>query len=277
MRTCPHTSCDASAVEASALTVVARLLDDDRLARVCEQEDEGSKPDFRSPCHALEVKELVSPNYRAFTVASDRYISDDLFHPVPTLQHAWGLIPDVSAAASSFSARARAPRMKTLVQRLVPLLRRLEGRGISDARLDHDIWPMVASLINSGECSVVPHSPWGPGVVVVGHGYGLERTTYLEYDVVAFLQDWLDSSDAENLRRSLKDETGVRCGVLVASFQGPASAMLRTLAENPPDSSPPLRTPLRLPNEIDSLLVIAETEALGYGLWGNGWSRHILA
>lgn len=209
--------------------------------------------------------------------ASERYISDDLFQAVPTLRHAWGVIPDISSAASSFNRQTRTPKMKTLVERLVPLLERLEDRGVTDARLDHEIWPIVAAITDSGMCSVVPNSPWGPGVVLIGHGYGLERTIRLEYDVVAFLQQWLDSSEAENLRRSLEREARVRCGVLVASFQGPASAMIRTLAENPIDTSPPLHTPLKLPAEVNKIIVIAEAEVVGFAVEGNGWCRHTLA
>jgi hypothetical protein len=46
-------------------------------------------------------------------------------------------------------------------------------------------------------------------------------------------------------------------------MDGPASAMIRTLSENP---GPVLRTPLRLPNEIEAFVIITDDEVLHYGL-----------
>ena len=77
----------------------------------------------------------------------------------------------------------------------------------------------------------MPKGAFPPGILLIGHGYGHERTTDIETDVVAFLQDWLSSSHADNARQSLAGENGVRCAVLVASMDGPASAMIRTLGK----------------------------------------------
>jgi hypothetical protein len=267
----------ATDIEVRAAAVAASLVGDDDLMRVCQQDGPACKPDFRSCHNAVEVKELVSQNFRAFTQASERYIRDDRFHSVPALRHARGVIPDVSYAASSFSPRARTPTVKTLVEKLTPLLERLEERRLTDARIDHEIWPSIASVIHTGHCSVIPNAPWGPGIVLMGHGYGIARTTKPEDDVVGFLQRWLDSNQAENLRWSLKPEKPLRrIAVLVASFHGPASAMIHTLMENPPDSSAPLRNALTLPSEIDTLIVIAEGQVLDYGLVGAVWRRHRL-
>ena len=40
----------------------------------------------------------------------------------------------------------------------------------------------------------------------LGHGHGHSRTTYLEHDVVRFLQAWLDSKYATNARKSLAEQ-----------------------------------------------------------------------
>jgi hypothetical protein len=50
-------------------------------------------------------------------------------------------------------------------------------------------------------------------------------------------------------------------------MDGPASAMIRTLSENP---GPVLRTPLRLPNEIEAFVIITDDEVLDYGLADGG-------
>lgn len=71
-----------------------------------------------------------------------------------------------------------------------------------------------------------------PGVFLsVSHGHS--RTTYLEYDVVGFPQQWLDSRYSANARKSLAAETRVRVVVIAPSMDGPAAAMLRTLAGDP--------------------------------------------
>jgi hypothetical protein len=119
----------------------------------------------------------------------------------------------------------------------------------------------------------MPKGPFPPGIFVIGHGYGHARTTDPETDVVAFLQHWITSSHAENARQSLAGESGVRCVVLVARTDGPASAMIRTLSESP---GAVLGTPLRLPNEIDAVVVITNDEVLDYGLAG-GWRRRPIA
>jgi hypothetical protein len=118
----------------------------------------------------------------------------------------------------------------------------------------------------------MPKGAFPPGILLIGHGYGHERTTDIETDVVAFLQDWLSSSHADNARQSLAGENGVRCAVLVASMDGPASAMIRTLGES---SGTALRTPLRRPDQIDAVVIITDDEILDYGL-ADGWGRRTI-
>jgi hypothetical protein len=140
----------------------------------------------------------------------------------------------------------------------------LEAKGLDDALLDAEIWPRIAQHIHhDGWCSVIPGGAFAPGIFFADHGYGQERTTYLEDDVVAFLQHWLDSPQADNARQSLAGEAALRCVALVASMEGPAAAMLRTLEETRGEQ---LRTGLTLPDEIDAVIVITDAEVLDYGL-----------
>jgi hypothetical protein len=95
---------------------------------------------------------------------------------------------------------------------------------------------------------------------------------YLEDDVVAFLQHWIDSPQADNARQSLAGEAALRCVALVASMEGPAAAMLRTLEETRGEQ---LRTGLTLPDEIDAVIVITDAEVLDYGLVDGSRRREI--
>jgi hypothetical protein len=104
---------------------------------------------------------------------------------------------------------------------------------------------------------------------MIGHAYGYDRTTDPERDVVALVQEWLDSQHADNLKRSLRNAKKMRVAALVASMDGPARALISTLAESP-DAR--LLTPLQLPAEIDAVVVIAGPEALDYGI-ADGWRR----
>jgi hypothetical protein len=224
-----HPECAPNDVEEYARDIVARVLHDDELLRVCARESSRQKPDFRSPRHSVEVKELVSPDLRSVREAQKRHIGD--YEEVDTLRETWGVCADASLAFSSFEPTTATPKVKPLIRKLTPLLVRLEANGATDARSDPEIWPFVASLLHGGWCSVIPKSPYPPGILLIGPGYGYERTTDIETDVVAPLQDWLSSKYADNVRQSLGGENGVRCAVLVASMDGPAFAMIRTLAE----------------------------------------------
>ena len=73
-----------------------------------------------------------------------------------------------------------------------------------------------------------------------------------------------------NARKSLAAEKGIRVVVLVPNIDGPAAAMLRTLAET---SGAAISTALRLPPEIDALVVTAGEEIIHFDP-GTGWTRH---
>lgn len=275
MEHCGHEVCKSSEGEEFARSIAAVVLNDSSLLRVCEVEPaDENKPDFRSERHAVEVKRLASPSLVSFQTAHDRHVGGTRHFTVPSLHRVWGVIPDVTTAAESFDPTPT-PSLKQMVRKLTPLLERLEARGLTDALQDSWIAGEVASLTGQlSSCSVMPEAPWpGPGIVVFGYGHGHSRTTNLESDVVAFLQEWLSSSASENAKQSLANEgERHRVVVLVASPDGPSSGMVRTLSENP---DTPLQTPLRLPANIDALIVITPYEVLDYGLTDQ-WRRERL-
>jgi hypothetical protein len=268
-----HVKCAPSKVEVLARDTLADLVHDDDLFRVCERESSQPKPDFRSARHVLEIKELASPALRSYLHAQQRYIGDRRFYPVEALRETWGVFADLSPAVGSFERTTASPTMKSIVRSLTPLLVQLEADNASDAFADPAVWPFVSSILHGGHCSVMPRGTFAPGIFFLGYGYEHARTTYVEADVVGFVQAWLDSSYAENLRHSLAGERGVRAAVLVASTDGPALAMTRTLEENPGVAP---RTPLRLPHEVDAVVVITPRDVLDYGL-ANGWRRRAVA
>jgi hypothetical protein len=267
-----HPECEPGRGEQRVRDIVAALLGDDSLSRVCEKESSRPKPDFRSAHHSVEIKELASPSLRSFLNAQKLHIGDVRLYPVDGPQKTWGVSVDVSLATDSFE-QAPTPKVRRLIDALAPLVAQLEAKGLDDALLDSEIWPRIAQLIHhDGWCSVIPGEAFAPGIFFAGHGYGQARTTYLEDDVVAFLQHWLDSPQADNARQSLAGEAALRCVALVASMEGPAAAMLRTLEETRGEQ---LRTGLTLPEEIDAVVVITDAEVLDYGLV-DGWRRRAI-
>lgn len=266
---CGHPGCASDDVEQRARDAAAAVLADDEFTRVCEQETKGVKPDFRSRRHALEVKELTSPALRQFFAAHTDHLEDP-HRPIEGLSQVWLVFADVSAAIESFDGKTKTPRADTLIDSLAPLLKDLEARGVTDAFGDDRVWPHMKRLLGfQGHCSVIPVAGMEPGIFFsASHGHS--RTTYLEDDVVGFLQQWLDSKHAVNARKSLAAEKGIRVVVLVPNIDGPAAAMLRTLAET---SGAAISTALRLPPEIDALVVTAGEEIIHFDP-GTGWTRH---
>lgn len=265
-----HSKCAPSEIEMLAHKVTAEVLQDSELLRVCEVEPAGlKKPDFRSRRHAVEVKELISPSMASYGEAHDRHFGDKRHFPVKSFRNLWGVMPDLTDAIESFD-RTESPYLPRLIRRLIPLIEQLEAKGLTYARADPWIARSVASLIHGDSCSVMPEGPYTPGIFILGYGWGLSRTTDPERDVVECIQAWLRTSQAEKARLSFDHEREVRRVLaLVASMEGPASAMIRTLSEDPEAS---LRTPLQLPEGIDAVVVIAADQVLDYGLV-DGWRR----
>lgn len=271
---CRHLACESDDIERHARDAAAAALEDDELIRVCQQEAQGVKPDFRSSHHALEVKELTSPALQKFFAAHASH-RENPHQPIEGLTQVWMVWADVSDSIESFDGKTQTPRADSLIESLTPLLADLEARGVTDAFGDVRIWPHIKRLLGfQGHCSVIPGAAPGrkPGIhFAVAHSHS--RTTYLEDDVVAFLQRWLDSEYSMNARKSLASEKRRRVVALAASMDGPAAALVRTLSETPGVAIP---TPLRLPREIDALIVTTGQEVLHFDR-DTGWGRHTTA
>lgn len=271
---CGHPTCRSDDIELLVRDAAALVLGDDEFTRVCVREAPGVKPDFRSPRHALEVKQLTSPGLLKFFAERAKHLGDeDPRIPIDCLTEVWGVWADLSDAIESFDITTEIPDAKLLTASLIPVLKDMEARGVTDAFADQNCaWPRIRALLGHGAlCSVIP------GAVVAGMkpgiffavAHGLSRSTYLEDDVVVFLQKWLDSEHSTNARQSLAGEKVRRILGLAASMDGPAAAMLRTLSETPGA----IPRPLRLPSEIDALVVTTVQEVLLFdGV--TGWHRH---
>ncbi len=266
---CSHRDCVPAAIEVLARQVVADLVGDDELERVCTMGSREPTPDFASRHHVVEVKELASQSLRAYEAAHDRHLGYGQHYPVASLRNVWGVWTDVTPAMAAFG-QADTPEARKLIRPLTQLLERLEAEGISDINQDWRARGAAVDLIGFGSCCVYPPGgPYPPGIFMIGYAYGSERTTDPERDVVALVQKWLDSHYADNLKRSLRNIDKVRVAALVASMDGPARALISTLAESPEKR---LFTPLQLPDEIDAVVVIAGPEVLDYGI-AEGWRR----
>lgn len=274
---CGHRACGCDEIERQVRDAAAAVLGDNELMRVCEQETAGVKPDFRSSRHALEVKKLTSPALLKFFAARAKHLDEeDPRIPIEGLTQVWMVWADVSDAIESFDIKTETPNAKLLVKSLTPLLKDMEARSVRDAFADHRVWPHIRALLGFGaHCSVVPDAVAAgmkPGILLaISHGHS--RTTYLEDDVVTFLQRWLDSEHSANARESLAGEKRKRVVALAASMDSPAAPMLRALAETPDVAIP---TPLRLPPEIDALIVTTGQEVLHFDRYA-GWRRHATA
>lgn len=267
--TCSHPGCKPSAIEVLACDVVANILRDEEIDRLCAMGSREPMPDFASRRHVVEVKELASQSLRAYEAAHDRHLGYGQHYPVESLHNVWGVWTDVTPAMGSFD-QANTPEARKLIRPLTRLLEQLEAEGISDINENWRSREAAVSLIGFGSCCVYPPGgPYPPGILMIGHASGYRRTTDPERDVVALLQEWLDSRHADNLKRSLMNADAVRVAALVASTDGPAHALISTLAESPEAG---LLTPLQLPDEIDAVVVIAGPEVLDYGIV-EGWRR----
>jgi hypothetical protein len=272
LQECDHPGCATSEVEQHARDACAAVLGDAELIRVCAQTSAGPIPDFQSRRYTVEVKALTSPALMKFLTARNKNLEDP-HHPVKALSQTWGVFADVSEAHGSFDGKASAPRISSMIKSLTPLLVEVEARGLTDVFAAHDLWPQFAKTLGFyGHCSVMPSGPFPPGIVFIGPAHETSRTTYLEHDVVAFLQQWLNSEHSDNARKSLADRPGRRVLTLVASFDGPAAAMLHTLHEHPGVAP---QTPLRLPAAIDVVAVLTGNEVLLFDA-SSGWARRTL-
>jgi hypothetical protein len=252
-----------------AATVV---LDDPDLTRICEQESSftnGPIPDFISGRHVVEVKELTSRPLRKFTAAYDALLERHI--PNLSFRHLWAVSVDVSAAADTYDGNPMTPAVKTLIASLTKMIEDLESRGFTDSFADHDNFEKYATSLGFYcHFAVLPDTPLEPGILLSGTISEQSRTANLDYDVTAFLQDWLDSDRATNVRQSLAGRAGVHVLILMASPDGPASGLIHTMQETP--GKVPAAV-LRLPHDIDVLIVATNTDILRFTPH-DGWSPH---
>jgi hypothetical protein len=247
-------------------------LDDPDLTRICEQDSSfagGPIPDFISSQHIVEVKELTSRSLRKFTAAYDALPGRHI--PIPSFRRLWAVSVDVSAAAGTYDANPKTPQVNTLIVSLTTMIEDLESRGFTDSFADHDNFGKYAkSLGFYCHLAVQPDTSLAPGILFSGSISEQSRTTELDYDVTAFLQDWLDSGKATNAQESLAGRAGVHVLVLMASPDGPASGLIHTVQETPGEVP---SAALRLPHDIDVLIVATNTDVLLFTP-RDGWSRH---
>jgi hypothetical protein len=267
---CGHRSCRLKPVEVRAQLAAAAVLDDPDLTRVCDRDPAftGSAiPDFSSPHHIVEVKELTSRPLRGFNAAYDkqpRYIR------IPHLRHLWAASVDVSAAAAAYDGDTQTPQVNTLIATLTQMVEDLESRGYTSSLHDHDNFQRYADALGFYcDLAVQPSSPLEPGILLSGTIAEHSRTLDLDYDVTAVLQEWLDSEHSANARQSLAGRSGVHVLVLMASPDGPAAGLLHTVQETP--GKVPVAA-LRLPDDIDVLIVASNTDVLHF-TGREGWSR----
>lgn len=270
--TCSHRHCARLKPEETlAAEIVGVLMGAADIDRVCEQATAGRKPDFRlfdeDKQSVIEVKRLTSGTMQRHIADRRKYLGNEPFHPVPSLRWTWLVFVDTTIAREAFASGGVSPKLDRLIRNLTVELERLEAAGITEGGND----PYIRRLTHSWTCSVVPNSQdLGPGVII-SESHGTARSTDIEIDVVRFLGNWLASDHAENLRDSLRAETGRRIAALVADTDGPAEGMIRTLHEN---GACPV-TPLYLSTEVDVLILIAGAHVLDVGL-EEGWRRRTL-
>lgn len=268
---CGHRGCRLKPAEVRAQLVAAAVLNDPDLTRVCDQDPlfaGGSIPDFISRRHVVEVKELTSRPLRRFIAAYDALPQRHI--RVPGFRQLWAVSVDVSAAARTYDGNPETPVVKTLIATLTQMIEDLESRGITDSFADHDNFERYAKALGFYcHCAVLSGAPLDPGILLSGTINEQRRSADLDYDVTACLQDWLDSEHAASARQSLTGRAGIHVLVLMASPDGPAAGMIRTLWESPGEVP---AGALRLPDDIDVLILATSTDVLHFTPH-DGWSR----
>ncbi|MGW6655597.1 hypothetical protein [Rhodococcus sp. NPDC055024] len=272
---CGHLNCaDETPSEQLGRVAVEQLLGDHGLQRVCQNEHPGATLDYRSSQTAVEVKEMRSETLEAFDNAFQESVGGVI--TFPDLSQTWWVMPDTSAAAGAFSERVPVPRLKGIAQRLGPILVELEKNGIRDARkADWRTQVRIGALLHGGACYVFDNAPFEPGIFLAGHMHGHERPYDIDTAIRDRVQHWLDT-ESSNMRASLAEEVGLRCGVVVAPLRGAAFSLVRSLTEDFDALSALPSMPLDLPGEIQTLVVVAGCHALRFTP-PNTWHRKILA
>ncbi|MCA9834766.1 MAG: hypothetical protein KC435_12515 [Thermomicrobiales bacterium] len=259
---CTHAKCaQQDDAEQIALDVVAA-----RTAltfyRVCEGGRPGKAPDFRSICAmvTVEVKQLTSAAMKWHDDKRTEQFHGREFHPMQSLRETWMLVMDTTEARESWdilrepTGKPRKPRFDTMLPALEVALAQLEAEGIDHFWRNGAVSAAVGYPVSGGTVPAPSSGQrrFGPGVLL-NEAYGGVRSTDLDIDVAAFLNEWLSSERSSNARESLRAETGWRIVALVADSIGPSKDMLATLRDS--DVAP--SASLNLPAEIDEVVLIA--------------------
>ncbi|NMO02790.1 hypothetical protein HH308_16380 [Gordonia sp. TBRC 11910] len=279
---CTHAKCaKKDNAEQIALDVIAARTSLS-FHRVCEDERVGKVPDYRSTCAtvAVEVKKLTSAAMEWHIDKLNQQFQGRGFHPMRSLQETWMLLMDTTEARESWdilrqsTGKPRKPRFDTMLPALEAALVQVEAEGANDFWRNSAVsaavgYPVCGTKIPAPSLG---QRPFGPGVLL-NDAYGGVRSTDLDIDVSGFLNDWLSSERSSNARESLRAETGWRIAALVADSSGPAKDMLATIR----DSEGAPSAPLKLPVEIDEVILIAwpARVILTYG-HRDGWHREPL-
>ncbi|WP_207844019.1 hypothetical protein [Williamsia soli] len=244
-----------------------------------------ASPDFRCvrPAMAVEVKELTSEDYKSLSRAADRE-AERLHTAVPGLTKLWMIIIVARNAEEEldrhWGAAPDQPYLKKLAKQLRPHLLVLEAAGIQDYRTAQ--WfsrdpavraacAAVATLVRNGTCSAgEPIGEFGPGVMGAASAIGYVRSPDPN-SLVGLLNRWL-SRRGTNLRDSLRDEPGEHHAVIVLDRRTVAEV---DAAEEHGDSYIP-DARLELPDEIDSLWVIAGAITFRYSSATAVWQRIVI-
>lgn len=278
---CEHRGCAMKPVELRARAAAALALEDDELTRVCDQDPlyagvvRRPSPDFRSPRHVVEAKELTSEPLRRFNGTYEalrkKRPNRQNHIPVQSFRQLWAVSVEVSAAAALYDGDVEMPELPKLIETLIPMIEDLEYRELTDSFADHDGFERWTKVIGFyGHCAVLPGAKLEPGILLAGTNSGQPHPLNVDYGVVAPLQTWLDSHRVKNTQASLAGHPEVRVLVITASPIGPTSRLIHTLLQWPGEVP---TAALRLPDGIDVLVIATNTDILRFAP-DDGWRRH---
>ncbi|TQM26451.1 hypothetical protein [Nocardia bhagyanarayanae] len=276
MSNCDHKSCAKEDFEEHlGKLAAAAFLDDEELIRVCQNERVGPVVDYRSPLNAVEVKALKTRDLERLRGAYRKQTDSGLLIEVRELEKTWFVTLDGSAAAGERSQYLGAPSVRSLADKLGPLLVELEAQGVDDYyAAGWRLGGQVAALVHGGSCSVAEIPGVGPGIFLAALQYGHSRPHSLDRAVRDRVQDWLDS-DSSKMVASFDGEDGLRCGVLVLPPAGVGFTMMRSLSEDFPDPTSLPTEPLTLPKGLDTLIIVAGNHAMRFTP-PDLWTRMVL-
>lgn len=294
MTECGHENCEKETlVEAAALAAASQVLNDSELRRVCEVESDGAVPDYRSERHTVEVKKLASEPFERFAAA---YRNSAGVFSISSLTKTWMVSPNTTEASFAIKDRhLETPLINKLAKKLTPLLHELEDRKISSFRElvgieqralfeassadPEEPAPSLASRIVEilgprPTCDAIDDIKGVPHGIVLSHRQESTRVFDLDATVGDVIQAWMEVS-SENMRASMEGERSgqVRCGVVVAPDYGFGLKLIRSLSEDFPDLSEVPSGALKLPDELDILIVVAGDQAISFRKSTGAWER----